>query len=263
MLSFAQQSLQLPSKMIPYSVQNISMESIGMEQLMLMSRAVATGSWTPVVQAMESLIDLPPDQRLTDGDFYYLLSLQRLIAYQISPLQARWECQGQMYMDNEGNSYTGKQLQDRVAEYDNATDEQKEEMVDPSTLMVHAVPCTATNAVNVTLDSLEVVTLTDTKLDDRLDYPRVDTLVDAHVMSDTPDNAQIVQAARWLKEGNTLEEKLDVLRASPTLELFELCLQTDKKVRHGVSQLIHTSCNTCGQLSEHLFNVGPETFFDV
>lgn len=264
MLSFDSQVLTLPSNMIPYQFEQITMQNFGVKQLMLMSKAVSTGSWAPVVQALDSVIDVDVDL-LTDGDFYYLLACQRIAGYKISPLQAAWYCEGEVFQE-QGNLervFTRDQLIKLVNDYDAADADEKEELEDPEELSLMSMKCNHHNAHNLTLDSLYIVSLETKKLPEGLDFPRVRTLVDAIVAREEPENERIVQAARWVAYGDTIEEKIDILSNQKDLQMFESALQTDIQVRHGVSQVLVVNCEKCGQPMEHTFNIGPETFFDV
>jgi len=250
--------------MIPYQFEQITMKNFGVKQLMLMSKAVSTGSWAPVVEAIDSVIDVDVNV-LTDGDFYYLLACQRIAGYKISPLQAAWTCEGVVFQEN-GNLervFTREQVIQLVADYDAASLEEREEMEDPETLSLTSKSCGHKNAHTLTLDSLYIVPLETKKLPNGLDFPRVNTLVDAIVAREEPEKERIVQAARWVAQGDIIEDKIAILSDQNDLELFESALQSDLTIRHGVSQVLITECEKCGQPMEHTFNIGPETFFDV
>lgn len=264
MLLFNSQEMQLPSAGIPYDVKQITMQPFGVKQIMMLSRAVATGSWAPVVQALDSVLDYNVNL-ITDGDFYFLLAVQRILGYKISPLQASWDCQGVVFRENEGlkRTFTRKQIRDMVKEYDAASEEERAELANPDDLILTSVHCNHSNAKQLTMSDLFIVPLETKTLPEGLDFPRTNTLVDSLVAKNDPDNSRVVQAARWIAHGDTLEEKMDILANQPDLRLFELALQTDIKVRHGVSQIIALPCERCEQPSEHTFNIGPETFFDV
>lgn len=264
MLLFNSQELQLPSKGLPYDVKEINMQPFGVKQIMLLSRAVATGSWAPVVQALDSVLDYNINN-ITDGDFYFLLAVQRILGYKISPLQAAWSCGGVVFKETDGleRTFTRKQVQALVREYDNASEEERADLTNPDEFTLTTVNCGHENRRTLIMDDLYLVHLENKRLPEGLDYPRVNTLVDSLVAKEDPDNAQIIQAARWVAIGDTLEEKIDYLTNQPDLSAFELTLQTDIKVRHGVSQVIAVPCEKCGQMSEHTFHIGPETFFDV
>lgn len=264
MLQFNDREYTMPSGMLPYQFDKIVMANFGVKQLMLMSKAVATGSWQPVVQALGQVIDVDVNQ-ITDGDFYFLLACQRLDGYKISPLMASWECKGTVFRENGGleRVFSRSQVNQLVKDYDDATEEERSELEDPESLVLTSVGCGHFNQHTLTLDDLVVVPLETKKLPAGLDFPRVDSLVDALVAREDPENERIVQAARWILEGETIDAKMETLYEQKDLTLFESALQTDIKVRHGISQVLVATCSKCGQPTEHSFNIGPETFFDV
>lgn len=258
-------SSKLPSKTIPYSIKTIEMENFKVSQIMKLSRSIALQSMKPVVEALDSVMDFDANE-LTDGDFYYLLGWQRISAYVSSPLKADWECQGVVFQENDNlkRVFTQDQLKSMVEEYDAASDEEKELLEDPKELMVTSRVCGHHNSIDVSMDHMRIVYLDDgVKLDPHLDFPRVATLADSIARSDNPDQQNIVQAARWVREGNTLDEKLAVLEAQPDLQLFEKALQANATIRHGVSRTIVLPCSECGTEAPIAFDIRPETFFDV
>ncbi len=254
----------LPSRCIPYSFNEIEMEPFRIAQIMQLSRAVALDSIQPAIEAMDSVLNVDVNE-LTDGDFYYLLAYQRLNAYSNSPLLAQWECGGTVFQEQDGlkRTFTSEQLRALVDEYDNASEEDREHLTNPDDLTVTSIPCKHQNRVEIKLDHLTTVFLEQEKLPDGLDFPRISTLVDTQVRSKDPAEERVAHAARWIQPGNTLEEKIDILHNQPTLALFEKALQANATVVHGVSQIIVLPCEHCGQMSEHIFNISPKTFFDV
>ena len=255
----------LPSKTLPYPVKSIEMAPFRVAQIMQLSRAVALQSIQPAVEALDSVMEFDANL-LTDGDFYYLLAWQRIKAYSQSPLRAAWECGGMVFQEREGlqRTFTKKQLADLVEEYDTAPEEEKALLTDPNDLIVTSKVCGHFNQVDITMDLLHTVQLEDNQtLAPGLDYPRVNTLADSQTRRDNPEQQNIVQAARWIAEGKTLDEKLAVLESQPDLSLFESALQANATIRHGLSRIVTVACEECGEPANHSFDVRPETFFDV
>lgn len=255
----------LPSKTIPYGVKSIEMTPFKVPQIMMLSRAVALQTMEPVVEAMDSVMDFDA-RELTDGDFYYLLAWQRIQAYSISPLLAEWKCEGMVYKENGGleRVFNQEQLNLMVEEYDTAPDEEKKLLENPQELMVTSVLCDHENSVSIGMEHLETVYLdANEKLDPRLDYPRVRTLSESKDQSDNPDQQLIAQASRWVREGTTIKDKIAILESEPDLTLFEKALKAQSNVRHGIFRAVTLNCEKCNALSEHSFDIRPETFFDV
>lgn len=265
MLLYNAQEMQLPSKMLPYEFETLTMRDFGMPELMEISRALHSRSWKHVVNALSAVLDQDVNV-LTDGDFYALLSCQRFYGYKESPLQCSWKCGGSIFEEIGGllRRFTVQDMKDMVKAYDEADAEERKDMTDIDQLKLTELPCSHHNVRKLTHADLTYVYLEDASLPQGLDFPRVDTLVDSLVAKeDDPDSERIIQAARWVKEGDSLDEKMEILASQPDLRLFERALQAELTIRHGVSQIIILPCSECGQLSEHSFTVGPETFFDV
>lgn len=255
---------KLPSRTLPYSFKEITMSPFRMPQIMLASRAVSTESMAPMIEALDKVIDVDV-RELTDGDFFYLLAYQRIVNY-TSPLVARWTCDGIVFRENDGLSrtFTQQQMASLVAEYEQADEEARADLQDPNKLIVTADTCGHANLENIVFEDLKIAQLPeDLVLPLGIDFPRVSTLVDAIEMRKDVDMRNIVNAARWVAEGSTLAEKLEVLESQTDLALFERALQAQTTIAHGAARIISKLCTACGESSDHLLDISPETFFNV
>mgnify|MGYP006421225179 CR=1 FL=1 len=255
----------LPSGLLPYSFKHVEMEPFKVNEIMKLSKARSLQSVAPMVDALNDVVSCDAND-LTDGDFYYLLAFQRLNAYTSSPMIVQWECEGIVFQEQSGlqRRFNNEQLKKLVEEYDNASEERKEELEDPNELVVESVICGEYNEQQVGFNDLIVQRLEENQvIDERLDYPRIRTLPQGIAKSEDPELRHVIQAARWLKKGDNLDEKLELLRNSDNLELFETAYRTEMTVRHGVSNVVLKECPKCGVLSKHVFDITPETFFDL
>jgi len=255
----------LPSKTVPYQVKSFEMKPFRVAQIMQLSRAVALQSIQPAVDALDGVMEFDANL-LTDGDFYYLLAHQRIHAYAHSPLQATWTCSGLVFAEKEGlkRNFTKQQLADLVEEYDTVPDTEKHLLTDPSELIVTSKLCGHENQFDITMEMLNTVFLDpELKLAPGLDFPRVSTLGESQNRRDNPEQQNIVQAARWVSEGKTIDDKIAVLEAQPDLVMFEQALRANATIRHGLSRIVTVHCAACGEPANHSFDVRPETFFDV
>lgn len=255
----------LPSRTLPYQVKQFGMRPFLVPQIMQLSRAVALKTVAPMIEALDSVLDFDAHQ-LTDGDFYYLLSWQRLEAYKHSPLLAQWTCSSLVFQEQDGlkRVFTRDKLVQMVDEFDSASEEERENLEDPEKLILTSRQCGHKNSLPISMRDLDIVYLSDNDcLPERLDYPRVSTLADALARKDNPDTRMIVQAARWVREGRTLDEKMEVLTAQPDLSLLEQALRMSALSNHGVLRILTKHCEACGEKSVHGYDVTPELFFDV
>lgn len=256
----------LPSRMIPYNVKGFEMTPFRVPQIMKMSRAMHLDSVAPMVEALDEVLDIDA-ATLTDGDFYYLLAYQRLVNYdqEESPLQAIWECSSTLFhSEDENRTYTHREIRDFVDAYIAASEDERKHMTDPATRVVTTQVCGHRNVHSLTMDDLAVMRLdSDLKLDPDLDFPRVGTLADAIARASNPDEAALIQAARWVKAGSTLDAKMDILVNQDNLNLFQKCLRADTLIRHGISRILRVPCEKCGHPADHQIDITPQTFFDV
>ena len=254
----------LPSRTIPYGFKELEMKPFLVPQIMQMSKAISLQSLQPMVLALCEVVNID-GLSLTDGDFYYLLAVQRLCSYVESPLQASWTCAGTVFKESGGleRTFTQKQLADMVEGWDSADEEERKDLTDPSNMDVTTATCNHENVSDIQLKDLEILYLEKGTIPDGLDYPRINTLAEAFKLREDPNVSGILEAARWVIAGDTLKDKIEILKEQPDLALFEQALQCSLTVRHGMGSVIKKHCEFCSAESSHLFDITPETFFSV
>lgn len=254
-------SEQLSSETRPYATKSIGVNKFLVPQIALMHKAASLSSLQPMIDAVASCVENIDPSQITVGDFYQILAWQRCHAY-TQPLVARWVCKERLWQEvGTDNVFTDAQLSEMVEEYRDATD--KTDLRDPDTIQILEVECNNSNEVPVVYDDFEVMKLGQYSLDPRLDIPRVNTLADVAALREDPEEGGIVAAAQWIKEGNTLADKLEILRNQDDLSLFELALQAENTIRHGIRNTIRKQCTKCGGFSRHVIDINPKTFFLV
>lgn len=256
----------MPSRMYPYDFQELTVKNFGVKQLGLLSKCLVQNDLRYMLEAMSQVIDKAITD-LTIGDFYYLLAWQRTVSYPKSPVISEWHCQGYLYTIK-GQSLppmTLSTIQAMTKAWQQADENTRKSMLDPDTTEVEEVPCNAECSEPTVFSDFPVIQLGNVKpeLDIRLDYPRVSllpTLVEA--LAD-PETVLLVSAAQWIKQGQTLVEKLFVLQDEPDLTLFDIAAEANSKYTHGISEVFDKICPKCGTPTSLLLKIEPSLFFRI
>lgn len=258
----------LPSRMIPYTnshVRSLEMANFSIPQIKKLSKAIALDSIVPVIEAIGEVVNIDVDQ-LTDGDYHYLLAYQRIALYNNAPLAAKWTCSNVMLREQDGLNrlFTAQQIVELIETYESVSEEERANMQDPNKLLVHSETCGHVNDQPLVMDDITVLALTDAPLDSRLDYPRLATLPEAIIFKRDVDKIHLVDAARWIKEGDTLAEKFEVLENDPdAIGLLQAALTANITHAHGVHRHVSKKCTKCSAEQKSIFEVDASMFFRV
>lgn len=250
----------LPSRAIPYEFNDIEMTKFGVKQIMLLSKAAALNSIKPAIEALNEVIDVDAGE-LTDGDFFYLLALQRL---QYSrPLFTQWVCDDRLFYETDGVTfYTEEGLKALVEAYEAAED--KTTLRNPDNIKVASGPCSTLNKHVLVEADLNIQYLENEPLPAGLDYPRIDSFADSIVDYNNPEMQYLSQAIRWLKtDSRSYLAKKDLFMQQTDTNLIESAMFYKNTSVHGILRTIKCYCKKCRAVSNHTIEIGPETFFDV
>lgn len=255
---------QLPSNMQFYNIKCLEMEKFKFKQLTGISSSISNKHLGAMVSALGEVLKDFDVNDLTQGDFYYLLAYQRINSYS-KPIYCHWNCRNTVFRDVEKNSvYSSKDIEKFVDDWNNASSEEKESLTDPNMIKIVEQECGHSNSLPVVWDDVQTVHLpNDLELDSRLDIPRARTLADSIIMRSDPELGNIVPAAQWIKDGNNLAEKIEVLKSQNDLDLFETALLAQNTIEHGIRNRVHKECEACGGGANHIFEITPSIFFLV
>lgn len=251
--------LNLPSHYIPYNFKEVHLTDIKPKIIPLMAQAVEQNDFQYALDAVQTVIDTDVGY-LTEGDFYYVLYVLRIKAFKRNMLVARWKCASDVFKRGDtGERWTQEQL---TSYFNHWTNGNKEGMIDPDLIPVDVVRCDTENEANVEVDDLIVIELDKDapyELDQRLDFPRARFIPESYVISEDPGIGSLVRVARWLRDGNTMMEKVQMI--TENMELYELALEAETKYRHGVTRNIVKHCSFCGEPNSLAMEVRPSSFF--
>jgi hypothetical protein len=257
----------MPSRGLPYDkgLKDLEMDAFKVPNILKLSRAIALESYVPVIDALNDVLINFDAASLTDGDFFYLLGYQRL-KNMTSALVADWNCPDLLLREQDGleREFTKSEMVALVEKYAAASEEERAGMTNPDELMVITVSCDHHNNRDVTFGDLQILQLNEgLKLDDALDFPRIRTYPDLLQFRIDPDLSLVAEAARWVRDGVSLQDKIDILTAQPDLVLFEKALTANTKYQHGVGRIFTLPCHKCGSIKELSIDLSASIFFDV
>lgn len=256
-------STNLPSRTIPYPVKQIEVALFKPKQLALMSKAVMLDDYQPVVDAMGQCLTNLDVNQLTVGDFFYLLTWQRLTCLKKNQVMAKWECPGAMFADRDtGERFAPRDVQTLVDNWNAAGPDVREQLRDPNDIMLDGYVCSHANYTPVTMEDFAVKYLDEElQIDSRLDYPRCETLAEFIRLQSDPDYGTLADAGQWLRGRGSLLSRIQSMVESEDTDLLESALECSRDVTHGIIRTISKPCAVCKH--NHAMNmvVDPKSFF--
>ena len=251
----------LPSRTVPYQVKLVDVNPFRPKQLGLLGKAVYLESMQPAIDAMQEVCNVDVNL-LTPGDFYFLLAWQRFHCLK-REVTANWECSGTKYIREDTREVYKTQRVIRVTENWKAAEGTAEQaqLENPADLRFDLEYCGQHNLAPLTFADFNIVFLPEVELDPRLDYPRVMTMVEYDSMITDPVYHKLVGPARWIAEGRTLKDKIEILYEQSDMSLLEAAADANANIAHGIGRQVGKECSVCG--SKHYFStsIEPASFF--
>jgi hypothetical protein len=250
---------ELPSRMYTYPATELDVQPFKPRQIALMSKAVMLESMAPTIEAMGQCISNIDINRLTIGDFFYLLTWQRINAFSHNKPHVIWDCTNQLITDGD-KVFTPAELTRYVEAYENASEEERKGMEDPNETMIDVLPCGHVNHTELTIESFSVRHILEEPLDARLDFPRCKDLVELTELRSDPDYGPIVDLAVWIKGDDSLVNRIQSILDSEDMELMELAAAANRDRTFGIMRRITSKCERCGQSQEHEVIIDARSF---
>jgi hypothetical protein len=227
----------LPSNFIPYNneYKALNIRQFLVAELKLLSRAAFTKNVAHTIKAIDQTIDVPVN-KLSIGDFYFILMWHKLHSFPKTPLSVSWDCRSKVLVDADG----------RISKEG-----------------THEVVCDHPNAQLIHQSDIDILDLDEfTGFNSpELDFPRVALLPELLELSTNPDYAFLINSVQWIKAGDTLVEKFAYLEAQNDIGLYEEAENANRTVIHGVNEIITLKCTRCGSNHKKKLVVDPVNFF--
>lgn len=251
----------LPSRAIPYATKEFTVEKFRPKHLIHVSEAITLDSVEPMIKAVQQVISVDV-KTLTPGDFYYIVTWLRMFSRSI-PLQAEWKCEGSMYVRKDNGIRINESTLRMLAEQYYAAEgtEEQKLLEDPEQIHLDVVACAAENSRKIEFADFNTIVMPEHELDERLSYPKVQHLAEYIKFLGDTQMKRIAGPAMWIKEGVTLQDKIDVLFEQDDMTLFDIATQAEVALDHGVLQRVVKTCETCGQEHAFVISIDASSFF--
>lgn len=244
----------LPSGFFPYKREGISklfVRPFKVDELRLISKAAALDDESHLVRAVDLCISMDAGE-LTFGDFFYVLMWLRMHSMPKTPYVIEWHCQEVVIINKE----TGVAIMN---------DDSFEMPKDEENYRVD--PCGTHNSEVIHLTNIDVQSLPEDFAglpDDgplEFDFPRAKLLQDVRMSRALPELQYLVRAAQWVKDGATIEDKVNLLATQDDLSVFGVADELDDRFAHGVAENASLCCRRCLKRTPHRLHLDALTFF--
>lgn len=230
----------LPTGFSPYEFKQLLIRQFTVAELQLLHHAMHSQHkpYAHIIRAVQMACSIDVN-KLTDGDFEYVMAWERMHSFPKVPLQVSWQCKNPVWIHKDTKRMGNPKMDAKTA---HAEGYEKQ-------------PCDYNNVVIINNAKTCVHTLDDDNLTlpyNDLDFPRVSTLSDFHeYIKETPSMRHMGEVARWIKSGSNFHAKLKYLLAQPDMELYERILAIRGEYHHGISEKMHLNCKGCDYTFEH------------
>jgi hypothetical protein len=248
----------LPSGFIPYSEKELWIRPFALTELSLIHQGRSTNSIHPILRAIDFVISMNVFD-LTDGDLEFIMAWLRLKSYPDTPITVNWLCNKRNLVQSDGSFYETKEPSSipkhkykELGLHIETCDTENNELVYNAETTIHHLD-----------DEFKQLPQLDSFINEiQIDWPRVNTL-DSYLslIKEQPDLSELAETARWIQQGNTLQDKLDILLAQSSLDLW-LHIQTlIKTYELGCSETVTLRCRTCDNTLIHTARINKLTYF--
>lgn len=236
----------LPTKYRYYNFTELWIRPFTPNEARLIHMAKLSGNLTYLISAVSSCISVPINQLILE-DFDFCIYWLRINSYPNRPFNVTWSCVAEI----EGKDKKSKKI---ICEKENFSTISK---------------------ANLTVVSLD----NDFKLDSNLSFPRMNIFeelwtihnrlelmekenVEGEEKDELLGDVYLMAIAQWLKEGDTLADKLNILKSQPSMD-FQLKIEDAVNLvpTFGVSEDIELICVNCGGSTRRRLSLDYLSFF--
>lgn len=240
----------LPTGYVPYKdigLTEIYMRPFEVGDLPMIHRGANTKSGVAHIIRAMTLCSSTDMGELTDGDFEFCMAWMRKQSYPDGPTFVRWNC---------NNPVQAYKINDQQPDEDVPEDQMELNGL-------HYRPCGRENNELVFQGQMRIVTVDDDMppLPAFMDYPRIKTYPQLEdIKRDRPEDYEIAKHARWLRKGETLDEKI-VFMDELTMEQYLTVLKLSKEYKHGIYEILPLRCRGCDYRTTYRSDVNYTKFF--
>lgn len=245
----------LPTGFLPYRKQGVSKlfaRPLCVQELNLIHLGMNTEvtGIQHIVRAVDMSISCDASM-LTDGDFEYVITWLRARSFPKTPSLVKWQCKKTNIVKKVGRDFEedpkymsyGPGLLDSLGLERELCNTHNTEIVHNVNIIITSIP-----------DEAQA-------LPEKFDFPRIATKVQQIMyLHDHPEQEYETTIARWIAEGETLEDKMALLDTL-TLEDYAQIKKFIKYYAHGTSEDLRLKCRVCGNRVSHRQRTDIMSFF--
>ena len=241
----------LPSNFFPYDYKQLYIRPFTVNELKLVSKAAVMKELSHLIRAID-LVITEDASNLTIGDFYYILMWLRIHSMPKTPYVVEWHCHESVLTNVNDGTIILNDHNFKVPE-----NEEDYEVKD----------CSTHNSEVIHMTDVEIITLEDDfaglPQDGALefDYPRARHLQEIQEALLDPELNLLVGPAQWIKEGDTIEDKINILATQSDLQVFDDAAALNESVVYGISETATLTCRACSKKTAHTLMLDALSFF--
>lgn len=223
---------KLPSGMLTGLPVEIETVKATLDLIAATSQSVIDDQYYHFIRAMQQVVPSIDINKLTIPDFYALVAYVRIQTFPDSPIAIQTQCKGTVF-DTEFGFLNASQVKARIA--NNEID--AKEPLKPRLCNHHH---------RVVIDDYSKLTVAefDYQLPDYAQVPTVALLAEWKRLIRESRYRFIVPNVAWLKEGETLEDKILICREN--VDLYDKLSKLKDDAMFGVASRVQYECPKCG-----------------
>lgn len=238
----------LPSGYFEYSFKELWIRPFTPNEARLLHMGRVSNNLTYIISAVAACLSIPVRPLLIE-DFEFCMYWLRMHSYPTKPFIITWDCDNKVPSDEEGDEeeiVCGFKNQTTVKTTNLIVDKVLDKIVLPKGL---AFP---TMGIYEELWSIRK----------KVSMLEAANLLDSEEYAEIIGDIYLTHIAQWIAEGETMEDKINILKNSPSLAYQEELEQKIKEIpEFGVSEYINVLCAKCGGEMRRRLELDYLTFF--
>lgn len=241
----------LPSNFFPYDYKQMHIRPFTVNELKLVSKAATLKEMSHLIRAID-LVTTVDASNLTIGDFYYILMWLRIHSMPKTPYVIEWHCHEGVLTHKEDKTIILNDMTFKVPE--NEEDYTVEDCGTHNSEVIHM-----TNVDIVCIEDDFEGLPNDGPLE--FDFPRARHLQGIQEALQDPELNLLVGPAQWIKDGDTIEEKISILGTQSDLQVFDDAAALNEHIVHGIRETSTLTCRSCLKKNQHTLILDALSFF--
>jgi len=241
----------LPSNYFEYSFNEMWIRPFTPNEARLLHMARTSGNLTYVISAVAACLSVPVGRLLIE-DFEFCMYWLRMQSYPAKPFNITWTCKEDVIKVTDNDERPDVE---EICNFENLTTVGKTNLIVDSFVQRIVLP---EGMAFPTMSSYEELW----SIRQRLKVLEKQGRLESEEYDDIVGDIYLMSIAQWIKDGETMTDKLDILKAAPSMELQDSIEAAVTKIpEFGVSEDLSVVCAKCGRTSRRRLSLDYLTFF--